>query len=52
MNNLLVVLAVAFAVPVGWSQAAFAQQKILASISSCTTPVVFDAISVRARDER
>ena len=29
-----------------------AQQKILASVSSCVTPVVFDAISVRARDER
>ena len=29
-----------------------AQQKILGEISSCETPVVFDALSVRARDER
>ena len=29
-----------------------AQQKILATVSSCQTPVVFNALSVRARDER
>jgi len=29
-----------------------AQQEILGSISSCQTPVVFDALSVRDRDER
>ena len=28
------------------------QQKILGSVSTCETPVVFDALSVRARDER
>jgi len=28
------------------------QQKILSKVSSCKTPVVFDAVSVRARDER
>lgn len=29
-----------------------AQQKILGEVSTCQTPVVFDAVSVRARDER
>ena len=29
-----------------------AQQKILGNVSSCTTPVLFDALSVRDRDER
>ena len=29
-----------------------AQQKFLSSVSSCETPVIFDALSVRARDER
>lgn len=29
-----------------------AQQKILGKVSSCETPTVFDAVSVRARDER
>lgn len=29
-----------------------AQQKILGSFATCETPVVFDALSVRARDER
>ncbi len=29
-----------------------AQQKILRAVASCQTPVVFDAVSVRARDER
>ena len=29
-----------------------AQQKILSKVSSCKTPVIFDFVSVRARDER
>jgi len=29
-----------------------AQQKILSKVSSCATPVIFDALSVRAHDER
>jgi hypothetical protein len=28
------------------------QQEILGKVSSCETPVVFDAVSVRAHDER
>lgn len=29
-----------------------AQQKVLSKVSSCQTPVIFDFVSVRARDER